>query len=107
MRFTHSGFLGLLVCSALAIAQESAPESRRERWKFRKVEAAPDLAGRPVLAQAADQGDTITVLADGFAHFTVEKTYVSDEVGTPDKTYRENWVTQLPAVVRDRIRARS
>ena len=82
-------------------AQESAPASRPDRWKFREVDdRAPST--KTVVARASAADDTISVFEDGVVVYDVGKTWVS--CTTRPKDFRERWVAALPAAALARVR---
>lgn len=94
--------VGLLAAlSLLSPAQDSAPTSRRERWRFHEV-SDPAPSTRSIVARASDSGDSVVVLADGIVVYDVAKAWSS--CTEPPKKFREQWVAAVPPWALDRIR---
>jgi hypothetical protein len=101
-RTTSLVLLGLVaVAHWPAAAQDSAPTSRRERWRFHEV-SDPAPSKRSIVAQASEGGDSIVVLTDGIVVYDVGKTWSS--CTQPSQEFREQWVAALPPSALDRIR---
>ena len=76
-----------LVLVAAVSAQDSAPDSRGERWTFRQIEGPIVVEGQQVLVRASDGRDTIVITKDGAVHYDVDKSLFQP---------REHWTAQLP-----------
>ena len=84
---------GVLSIGGLGPAQESAPASRPERWRFRQIDGLEPSSDAPIILLAEGGRDRVIVRDDGSVFVRLEKTTGNC---TGSWTFLEAWTAQLP-----------